>query len=82
MQDENREVSVVIDGRITMGCLCPTYTPVSTIEFCFREGQFQSVSEVSKFRINSLSLVYHCAIHNLPTFGDRTPSSEMVNNGI
>ena len=21
-----------------------------------------------KFRVNSLSIVYHCAIHNLPTF--------------
>ena len=23
---------------------------------------------MSKFRVNSLSIVYHCAIHNLPTF--------------
>jgi len=31
----NREISVVIDGRITMGYLSFTYTPVSTVEFCF-----------------------------------------------
>ena len=29
---------------------------------------FKSVSEVPKFRVNSLSIVYHCAIHNLPIF--------------
>ena len=23
---------------------------------------------MSKFRVNSLPIVYHCAIHNLPTF--------------
>ena len=31
----NREIYVVIDGRITMGYLCFTYTPVSTVEFYF-----------------------------------------------
>ena len=31
----NREIGVVIDGRITMGYLCFTYAPVSTAEFCF-----------------------------------------------
>ena len=27
----NGEIGVVIDGRITMGYLCFTYTPVSTV---------------------------------------------------
>ena len=27
----NREIGAVINGRITMGCLCFTYTPVSTV---------------------------------------------------
>ena len=27
----NMEIGVVIDGRITMGSLCFTYTPVSTV---------------------------------------------------
>ena len=31
----NREIGVVIDGRITMGYLYFTYIPVSTLEFCF-----------------------------------------------
>ena len=31
----HREIGVVIDGRITMGYLCFTYTPVSTVEFGF-----------------------------------------------
>ena len=31
----NREIGVVTDGRITMGYLYFTYTPVSTVEFCF-----------------------------------------------
>ena len=68
MEGNRDKLGVVIDGRITMGYLCFTYTPVSTVEFCFSQGEFQSVSEVSKFRVNSLSIVYHCAIHNLPTF--------------
>ena len=29
--EENREISVVINGRITMGCLFFTYTPVCTV---------------------------------------------------
>ena len=32
---ENRELGVVIDGRITMGYLYFTYTPVSAVKFCF-----------------------------------------------
>ena len=71
----NREIDVVIDGRITMDYLYFTYTPVSTVEFCFslverqseQKGESQSVSEVSKFRVNYLSTVYHCAIRDLPT---------------
>jgi len=35
--------------------------------FFLVKANFKSVSEVSKFRVNSLSIVYHCAIHNLPT---------------
>jgi len=34
------------------------------------KANFKSVSEVSKFHVNSLSIVchtYHCAIHSLPT---------------
>ena len=31
----NREIDVVIDGRITMGYSYFTYTPVPTVEFCF-----------------------------------------------
>ena len=30
-REGNREIGVVIDGRITMGSLCFTYTPVSTV---------------------------------------------------
>ena len=34
----------------------------------FSESEFnERESEVPKFRVNSLSIVYHCAIHNLPT---------------
>ena len=33
--ERNRGIGVVVDGRITMGYLCFTYTPVSTVEFCF-----------------------------------------------
>ena len=67
----NREIGVVIDGRIPMGSLCFNYTPVPTIYFCFslveRQSEFQRVSKVSKFRVNHLSTIYHCAIHNLST---------------
>ena len=37
------------------------------LSFVLVKVNFKSVSEVSKFRVNSLSTVYHCAIHNLPT---------------
>ena len=67
-----REIGVVIHGKIKKGCLCFTYTPASTVEFCFslieQKAKFKSASEVSKFRVNSRSDVYHCAIRNLPTF--------------
>ena len=33
--EENREIGLVINGRITMGYLCFTYAPVSTVEFYF-----------------------------------------------
>jgi len=36
--ERKREVGVVIDGRITMGYLSFTYTPVSTIEFCLAQS--------------------------------------------
>ena len=41
-----REIVLVIHGRIKKGYLCFTYTPVSTVEFCFSlvertEGEFQ-----------------------------------------
>ena len=39
----------------------------STISFVFLIEN-KNVSEVSKFRVNSLYIVYYCAIHNLPTF--------------
>jgi len=29
--------------------------------FCFSKSEFEEMSEVSKFRVNSLSIVYHCA---------------------
>ena len=31
-------------------------------------ANFKSVSEVPNFRVNSLSIVYYCAIHNLSIF--------------
>ena len=62
----NREIGVVINGRIRKCCLCFTYTPVS------------AVSEVSKFLMNSLSIVYYCAIYNLLTFRDRIPDNLSV----
>ena len=64
----NREIGVVIDGRIRTRYVCFTYTPVSTVSFVLVKANFKSVSEVPKFRVNSLSIVYHCAIHNLPIF--------------
>jgi len=57
---------VVIDGRIRKCYLCSTYTLVSVMSFCFSKSEFQELSEVSKFRVNSLSIVYHSAKHNLP----------------
>ena len=33
--EAHRELGVVIDRRITRGYLCFTYTPVSTVKFCF-----------------------------------------------
>ena len=37
-------------------------------EFLVRvKSEFEELSEVPKFRVNSLSIVYHCAKHNLPT---------------
>ena len=38
----NREIGVVIGGRVMMGYLCFTYTPVSTVEFCFSLVERQS----------------------------------------
>jgi len=35
--------------------------------FVLVKANFKSVSKVSKFRVNSLSIVYRCAIHNLQT---------------
>ena len=34
------------------------------------KGSCKSLSEALKFRVNSLSIVYHCTIHNLPVFID------------
>ena len=33
--EAHREIGVVINRMITRGYLCFTYTPVSTVEFCF-----------------------------------------------
>ena len=38
------------------------------------------MSEVSKFCVNSLSIVYHCAVHNLPTSKD--PRREYSRNDL
>ena len=38
----NREIGVVINGRITMGYLGFTYTHVSTVDFCFSLVERQS----------------------------------------
>jgi len=74
--EQNREIGVVIDGRIKRGYLCFTYTPISTILFCFLvKANFKSVSEVSMFCLNSRSVDYQCAIHNLPTL--RPVSNEL-----
>ena len=35
--------------------------------FVLVKSEFEELSEVSKFRVNSLSIVCHCAKHNLPT---------------
>ena len=45
------------------------------------------MSEVSKFRVNFLSIVYYCAIHYLPTFRPHsvlpiTASNRFLNRGI
>jgi len=40
------------------------------LNFVLVKANFKSLSEVSKFGVNSLSIVYHCAIHNLPAFGE------------
>ena len=64
----NREISAVIDGRIKTCYLCFTYTPVSTFSFVFSwTANFKGLSEVPEFSVNSLSILYRCAIHNLPT---------------
>ena len=72
----------MIHGRIWKGYLCFTYTPVSTVEFCFslveQKANFKSASEVSKFCVNSHSDVYDCAIPNLPTFRVYRPCAHAV----
>jgi len=35
--------------------------------FVLVKSEFEELSEVSKFRVNCLSIVYRCAKHNLPT---------------
>ena len=77
----NREIGVVVNGRIMMGYLCFTYTPVSTVEFCFSLPVAEQRSELGRISgrersVYSLSIVYHCSIHNLPTF--RFPSFDAV----
>ena len=42
----NREIGVVVDGRIMMGYLCFTYTPVSIVEFCFSLSVAEQWSEL------------------------------------
>jgi len=63
----SREIGMVIDKRIRRCYLCFTYTPVSTVSFVLVRANFKSVSEAPRCRVNSLSIVYDCAIHNLPT---------------
>jgi len=51
-----------MDGRIRKCYLCFTYTLVSVMSFfVLVRAKFEELSEVSKFRVNSLSIVYHCA---------------------
>ena len=63
----------MIDRSITMSYLCFPYTPVPTVEFCFglmpvEQKANAIVRKVFKFPMKPSSIVYHCAIHNLPTF--------------
>ena len=67
----NSEIGAVIDGRIRIFYLCFTYIPVSPLVLFLVKENFKSVSKVPKFRVNSLFIVYHCAIHNLPIFIER-----------
>jgi len=43
------------------------------------KANFKSMGEVSKFRVNSLSIVYRCAIYNLSTL--RGPVSTNMGEG-
>ena len=45
---------------------CFIHLSLPLVLFLVKEGQ--SVSQMSKLRVNSLSIVYHCAIYNLPIF--------------
>jgi len=63
----NREIGVVIDGRIRTCYLCFTYISVSTVSFVLVKANYKSMSEVPKFRVNSLSIVY-CVTYNLSIF--------------
>jgi len=64
---KEREIGVVTDGRIRKCYLCFTYTPVSTVSFLVSWSEYnEREREVPKFCVNSLSIVYHCAIHNPP----------------
>ena len=64
----NRETCVVLDGRIRTCYFCFAYKLASTVSFVFSKGNNKSATRVPKFRVNSLSIVSHSAIHNLPTF--------------
>jgi len=64
---------VVIDGMIVKCYLCFYLYTCFCYEFFVLARErlfFGELSEVSKFRVNSLSIFYHCAKHNLPTLID------------
>ena len=64
----HRETGVVIHGGISKCYLCFTYTPGSTAGLVFWIAKDKGVSKVPEFRVNSISTVYYCTIHNLLSF--------------
>ena len=58
---------MVIQGRIRTCCLSFTYTPIFTVSLALGKSKNERVNEVPDFRVDSLSIVYHCSTYDLLT---------------